>query len=203
MTETKLIAIEGASGTGCTTQARILVKSLRSLGYSVYAARSPYGASPYYAAIEGVHKDRYGEARLINGNTLLALTVADRIFHWQDCLLPALDSDYHYIVLDRWHKSTVAYQSLTSSYDSDYIYSTLKMNVPDADISVVLDSEDGYALFNILDKDEVSSLDMDTSFQMRARNNFRRLYPQQLIAVDTLVEKTSNDILDRVLSTDF
>jgi dTMP kinase len=102
----KFITFEGLDGSGKSTQAEKLARSLRARGHSVTVTREP-GGTPAGERIREVllHSATSGLAPL----TELALMFASRAQHIHEVILPAL-AEGRIVLCDRFTDSTEAYQ---------------------------------------------------------------------------------------------
>jgi dTMP kinase len=102
----KFITFEGLDGSGKSTQAEKLARSLRARGISVTVTREP-GGTPTGEKIREVllHSATSGLSSL----TELALMFASRAQHIHEVILPAL-SEGRVVLCDRFTDSTEAYQ---------------------------------------------------------------------------------------------
>ena len=98
------IVIEGLDGSGKTTQAKLLARSLRKSQDAVFTAEPSRGKIGKFIR----HRILYGEKRVPNAVEAL-LFAADRIDHVQNEVLPAL-SKGSVVVSDRYLFSSLAYQ---------------------------------------------------------------------------------------------
>ena len=99
------ICIEGLDGCGKTTQARLLVKKLRQMGFdAVYTAEPSCGKIGLFIKKYCLH----GEKR-VSVVVEALLFAADRFEHIENEILPALDKG-KIVVSDRYIYSSLAYQ---------------------------------------------------------------------------------------------
>jgi dTMP kinase len=100
------ITLEGIDGCGKSTQARLLAKELRRMGYDVVLTREP-GGTPLGKKLRPIllHPDS-----IICPEAELLLYLADRAQHVKTVILPALE-DYQIVISERFADSTIAYQA--------------------------------------------------------------------------------------------
>lgn len=130
----KFIAFEGIDGSGKTTQAKMLAKGLKTLGYDVVLTREPGGTEKGKAIRElALDKEVGGK----DPKLALFLFLADRRLHLLEVIQPALGSG-KIVICDRYEGSTLAYQVFAGGLDfkqvrafNDYITDGL---VPDLTI---------------------------------------------------------------------
>lgn len=102
----KFITFEGLDGSGKSTQAEKLARSLRARGVSVTVTREPGGTATGEKIREVLlHSATSGLSSL----TELALMFASRAQHIHEVILPAL-ADGRVVLCDRFTDSTEAYQ---------------------------------------------------------------------------------------------
>jgi dTMP kinase len=100
-----LICVEGLDGCGKTTQAKLLVKRLRKMGYdAVYTAEPSRGKIGKFIRKYCLH----GEKR-ISAIIEALLFAADRFEHVENEIVPALNEG-KIVVSDRYVYSSLAYQ---------------------------------------------------------------------------------------------
>lgn len=101
------ITVEGPDGSGKSTQARMLVESLRARGMPVLATREP-GGTPVGEAVRDIvlHK----EAMPATPTTVALLYATSRSELVRTVIQPALEAGTT-VVADRYADSTIAYQS--------------------------------------------------------------------------------------------
>jgi dTMP kinase len=99
------ICVEGLDGCGKTTQAKILVRKLRRMGYNtVYTAEPSHGKIGKFIKRYCLH----GEKR-VSSIVEALLFAADRYEHVENEIIPAL-KDGKIVVSDRYMYSSLAYQ---------------------------------------------------------------------------------------------
>ncbi len=99
-----LIVIEGIDGAGKSTQARILLRKLKSLGYNAVTSREPTRGK-WGLEIKKLAK----RPDSLSPEEELALFIRDREENVEENLKPAL-SRKKVVILDRYYFSTIAYQ---------------------------------------------------------------------------------------------
>jgi thymidylate kinase len=106
-------------------------------------------------------------------NTLLELFIRDRDWHWRN-QVSEMGYDGTWVVSDRWHYSTMVYQSLTTEQSVFAIESQLRTVAPHADLTVVLDMETTVAESRMAAR-ERDAFEKDTSLQFKVRWKYREL----------------------------
>lgn len=103
----KFIVIEGLDGAGTTTQTQLVKQAIIDLGKTVLVTKEPY-EGPFHDLIR----------KIISGDpeyqkyksSLLWLYMADRRYHLDSLILPALEK-YDFVISDRYIQSSMAYQA--------------------------------------------------------------------------------------------
>jgi len=103
-TRGRLLVLEGADGSGKSTQARLLARRLREAGHEVVETREPH-ACPAGERIRAMA--RAGEA--VSPEQELAWFLEQRRVHVREVIEPALAAG-RVVVCDRYTLSSVAYQ---------------------------------------------------------------------------------------------
>ncbi len=125
-----IVAIEGIDGAGKTTQAKRLVRFLRSKGVA-----AEYTSEPTGSALGRMIKSylRRGGA---NPHLLALLFAADRIYHLNKVVNPMLERG-QVVVCDRYLYSSYAYQGVMTG--SPLWVREINKMAPHPDIAVLLD----------------------------------------------------------------
>lgn len=109
------IAIEGIDGAGTTTQSKILHDKLLSENFKSFWTCEP-STGPIGSMIRQFLSGRIGTSSLttdvMSNKTLACLFAADRYDHLQCTILPMLKTSN--VITDRYHLSTLAYQTTNS-----------------------------------------------------------------------------------------
>ncbi|MBI1745299.1 MAG: dTMP kinase [Acidobacteria bacterium] len=105
-TRGKFITFEGVEGSGKSTQLRLLETYLREKGIAVAVTREP-GGTAFGRQLRRVLLDERGPARAPIAEMLLYL--ADRYQDLHEIIEPGLQAG-KFILCDRYHDATVAYQ---------------------------------------------------------------------------------------------
>lgn len=100
------IVVEGADGVGSTTQAKLLVERLNSIG-----VESLFTAEPSGGEIGALARKMLKTGSQQTPETLALLFAADRLQHYHSEIAPALERGIT-VVSDRYVLSSLVYQSL-------------------------------------------------------------------------------------------
>jgi len=111
------IVFEGLDGSGSSTQMDLLVKNLKSLGYSAFGTKEPTNN-----IVGGLIRGQLTHDWKAGMECLQLLFAADRAHHLDKEIVPALKQG-KIIISDRYYFSTIAFGSL--ELDKDWL---LKLN---------------------------------------------------------------------------
>jgi dTMP kinase len=127
----RFIVIEGADGTGTTTQADRLVAALKAQGLEALRTAEPsegaIGKLVRKRLGEGIHDD-------LGWQALALMFAADRLDHVAREIEPALEAG-RWVVSDRYTLSSLVYQSL--HVDTEWVRA-LNQHAPPPDVTLVL-----------------------------------------------------------------
>ena len=135
-----LVVLEGADGSGTTTQAERLAEGLRALGLRVYVTREPTSGlvGSLLRRVLTRELDVEGPRR---DDILALLFAADRLDHLEAEILPNL-LDGVTVISDRYDLSSLAYQSATAPDESAEVIPWLRAinrHARRPDLTLVLD----------------------------------------------------------------
>lgn len=161
------VVIEGIDGSGKTYSARKLVQLLREYGEEAMFTYEPYKAKQL---------NNYGLEHNLPQEYFLGLMVADRAYHVQTVIEPALQAGVH-VICDRFVYSNIAYQGY-GGLDIDTIVELNKIATRglEPDIVFYLNIPPKRALKNIIERDGTPSMDLD--FIERVANGYKQLAKQ-------------------------
>jgi len=184
-----LICIEGLDGAGKTTQAKILVESLRAKGYdAIYTAEPTRGRIGQFIKKYCLH----GEKRLSSVVEAL-LFAADRFEHVEKEILPALASG-KIVVSDRYVYSSIAYQG-AAGLSLDWIR-LVNQHAVKPDLAIFIDVEPEIVVQRLKPK---KSLMENIETQRRVREVYLKLVESgELCRVDG--NKAEKAVADEILS---
>ena len=163
------VALEGADGSGKSTQARLLTERLRAEGHEVVATREP-GATPAGAVIRSLV---LGEGD-IDRRTEALLVAADRAEHVAKVVRPALARGA-VVVSDRYIPSSLAYQGMARGLGVEAV-ERLSAEATDGlepDLVVVLDVDQEVARARLATAPD--RLEREPAFQEAVRRAYREL----------------------------
>src|ERR1700677_2647202 len=130
----RFITLEGGEGAGKSTQARMLADALCDLGLPVLLTREPGGAPGAEFLRETLLSGRIDWSP--DAETMLH--VAARMEHVAKTIRPAIEAGT-WVVCDRFHDSTMAYQGYGQGVDLGMIEALAGMIGIVPDLTIVLD----------------------------------------------------------------
>jgi dTMP kinase len=171
----RLITLEGGEGAGKSTQARMLADALCTLGLPVLRTREPGGAPGAELLREMLlsgHIDWTGAAETM-------LHVAARMEHVARTIRPAIDAGT-WVVCDRFHDSTMAYQGYGLGVDRGMIEALGAMVGIVPELTLVLDVPREVALARLRGRGGVDDRyeRLDDAFHRRVNEGFREIAAQ-------------------------
>ncbi len=133
------ITFEGGEGVGKSTQAKMLMKNLTNIGISATTTREP-GGTPKAEAIREFILSGKSEQWGVNAEAILFACA--RLNHVNDFIAPNLKYG-RWVISDRFHDSTRAYQGLTGGVDEKLIgvLEKLALNSYQPDLTILLDMD--------------------------------------------------------------
>jgi dTMP kinase len=168
----RLITLEGGEGAGKSTQARLLADALCELGLPVLRTREPGGA-PGAEFLRGI---------LLSGQidwsprAETMLHVAARMEHVARTIRPAIEAG-SWVVCDRFHDSTMAYQGYGQGVDRAMIATLADMIGIEPDLTLVLDVPREVALRRLRRRGAADDRyeRLDDGFHQRVTDGFREI----------------------------
>src|ERR1700679_8334 len=134
MAERRFITLEGGEGAGKSTQARMLADALCDLGLPGLLTREPGGAPGAEFLRETLLSGRIDWSPAAE----TMLHVAARMEHVAKTIRPAVEAGT-WVVCDRFHDSTMAYQGYGQGFDRGMIEALGTMVGIVPDLTLVLD----------------------------------------------------------------
>ncbi len=197
----KFITFEGGEGTGKSTQAKLLVDRLATLGITSVLTREP-GGSTVAEIIR--HVILSGAAKPLGAEAEAMLFAAARDDHLTQTIRPALERG-EWVICDRFSDSTRVYQGVLGQVDPRLITRLEKITVGDTkpDLTLVLDVPATIGLARAKARRGTAQSDRfeseDFAFHERLREAYRQLAISEsdrctLIDAGQTPDKVANDI---------
>jgi dTMP kinase len=198
----RLITLEGGEGAGKSTQARLLADALCELGFSVVRTREPGGAPGAEFLREVLLSGQINWSAAAE----TMLHVAARMEHVARTIRPAIEAG-SWVVCDRFHDSTMAYQGYGLGVDRGMIEAlgTMVSMVPD--LTLVLDVPREVALARLSRRGAADDRyeRLNDEFHRRVLEGFREIAARsRCVLVDAAqdaraVHKTVMEAVQRLL----
>jgi dTMP kinase len=171
----RLITLEGGEGAGKSTQARMLADALCDLGIPVLRTREPGGAPGAEFLREVLLSGRIDWSA--GAETMLH--VAARMEHVAKTIRPAIEAGT-WVVCDRFHDSTMAYQGYGQGFDRGMIEALGTMVGIVPDLTIVLDVPREVALARLRQRGAVDDRyeRLNDEFHQRVNDGFRVIATQ-------------------------
>ena len=177
MTQGRFISFEGIDGSGKSTQAKLLAKTLGGLGYDVVLTREPggsVGAEEIRALVLQGDPDRW------SAESEILLFTAARRDHMEKTILPALNAG-KIVICDRFADSTRMYQGLSRGDLRDLVDELHSLMIPqDPDLTVLIDLDPKLGLSRAKARNTVEERfeDFGVALQEKMRIGFLNLAEQ-------------------------
>ena len=202
MTQGRFISFEGIDGSGKSTQAKLLAKTLSELGHDVVLTREPggsVGAEEIRALVLQGDPDRW------SAESEILLFTAARRDHMEKTILPALDQGKT-VICDRFADSTRMYQGLSRGDLRrlvDELHSLMIPRDPDLTILIDLDPKLGLTRAKARNTVEERFEDFGIPLQEKMRIGFLDLaqqFAQRFRVIDGLrdIDDVAKDVLSAV-----
>jgi len=171
----RLITLEGGEGAGKSTQARMLADALSGLGLPVLRTREPGGAPGAEFLRELLLSGRIDWSP--EAETMLH--VAARMEHVAKTIRPAIDAGT-WVVCDRFHDSTMAYQGYGLGVDRAMIEALGAVIGMTPDLTIVLDVPRAVALTRLRRRGAANDRyeRLNDAFHHRVTEGFRAIAAQ-------------------------
>jgi dTMP kinase len=171
----RLITLEGGEGAGKSTQARMLADALCDLGLPVLRTREPGGAPGAEFLREVLLSGRIDWSAAAE----TMLHVAARLEHVARTIRPAVEAGT-WVVCDRFHDSTMAYQGYGLGVDRGMIEALGTMVGIVPDLTLVLDVPRDVALARLRERGSVDDRyeRLNEAFHTRVSAGFREIATQ-------------------------
>ena len=202
MTKGRFISFEGIDGSGKSTQAKVLARTLTDLGHDVVLTREPggsIGAEEIRALVLQGDPDRW------SAESEILLFTAARRDHLEKTILPALGAG-KIVICDRFADSTRMYQGLSRGDLRtlvDELHTLMIPRNPDLTVLIDLDPKLGLSRAKARNTVEERFEDFGIPFQENMRVGFLNLaeeYADRFRVIDGLrdIDVIAADVLDVV-----
>jgi dTMP kinase len=177
VTQGRFISFEGIDGSGKSTQAKLLAKTLGDLGYDVVLTREPggsVGAEEIRALVLQGDPDRW------SAESEILLFTAARRDHMEKTILPALNAG-KIVICDRFADSTRMYQGLSRGDLRNLVDELHNLMIPqDPDLTVLIDLDPKLGLSRAKARNTVEERfeDFGVTLQEKMRIGFLNLAEQ-------------------------
>jgi len=169
----KFITFEGGEGTGKSTQARLLSKSLSSINEKNLLTREP-GGTKISDKIRKILVE--GKNRNISSDVELLLIYASRHQHLKEKIIPSLKEKT--VICDRYIHSTISYQFDIKNFAKklDFFHQNFAFNLmPDLTILLDLAPDVGLKRSLKIKNKETRFENKDKIYHEKIRKNFLKL----------------------------
>ena len=186
MTLGHFISFEGIDGSGKSTQAKVLTKTLGDLGHHVVLTREPGGS---IGAEEIRRLVLQGDPDRWSAESEILLFTAARRDHLEKTILPALDAG-KIVICDRFADSTRMYQGLSRGDLRTLVDELHGLMIPrDPDLTVLIDLDPKLGLSRAKSRNTVEERfeDFGISLQEKMRVGFLNLaeeYTERFRVID-------------------
>ena len=169
----RFITFEGGEGAGKSSQLRRLGEALEARGIAVHLTREP-GGSPAAEDIRALLVS--GDVARWTPQTELLLHYGARMEHVETVVRPALE-DGKWVLCDRFHDSTVAYQGYGHGIDVGLIADLHRLLLGEflPDLTFILDVPVAQGLARARSRGEDRYERMDPEFHERLRQGFLKI----------------------------
>jgi dTMP kinase len=186
VTRGHFISFEGIDGSGKSTQAKVLTKTLEDLGHNVVLTREPGGS---IGAEEIRRLVLQGDPDRWSAESEILLFTAARRDHLEKTILPALDAG-KIVICDRFADSTRMYQGLSRGDLRTLVDELHSLMIPrDPDLTVLIDLDPKLGLTRAKSRNTVEERfeDFGISLQEKMRVGFLNLaeeYAERFRVID-------------------
>ena len=202
MTQGRFISFEGIDGSGKSTQAKLLAKTLGNLGYDVVLTREPGGS---VGAEEIRALVLQGDPYRWSAESEILLFTAARRDHMEKTILPALNAG-KIVICDRFADSTRMYQGLSRGDLRNLVDELHNLMIPqDPDLTVLIDLDPKLGLSRAKARNTVEERfeDFGVALQEKMRIGFLNLaeqYANRFRVIDGLrdIDDIAEDVFNVV-----
>ena len=147
----RFITFEGGEGVGKSTQVKRLLTRLNRMDIAAVRTREP-GGTPKAEAVRAFILQ--GRSEPWGAGAEAVLFAAARFDHVNQLIAPSLEAG-RWVISDRFHDSTRAYQGLTGGVDDKLIrgLETLALNGRNPDLTVILDMDPEVAFRRVQERE--------------------------------------------------
>ncbi len=181
----RFVTFEGGEGVGKSTQARRLVAALATRSVEAVRTREPGGTPRAEAVRSFILK---GTSEGWGAGAEAVLFAAARLDHVRQLIAPSLDAG-KWVVSDRFHDSTRAYQGLTGGVDERLISALeeLALDGRSPDLTIVLDMDPDAAFRRLAER--ASEFDAPDRFEREDIDWHRRLREAFLLIAEANADR--------------
>ncbi len=205
----KFITFEGGEGVGKSTQVKSLLHNLTKVGISALRTREP-GGTPKAEAIRSFILQGKSEQWGVSAEAILF--AAARLNHINELIAPNLKHS-RWVISDRFHDSTRAYQGLTGGVNELLIgaLEKLALNSHQPDLTILLDMDPAIAFERVAKRDAENGLvgasdrfeRENLDWHKRLRDNFLEIAKNNpnrivIISAEQSEEKLAKNVWDVV-----
>ncbi len=205
----RFITFEGGEGVGKSTQAKLLAKNLMRIGITVTRTREP-GGTPKGEAIRKFILS--GKSEQWGAEAEAILFAAARLDHVNELIAPNIEHGC-WVICDRFHDSTRAYQGLTGGVDENLIgaLEKLALNSYQPDLTILLDMDPKIAFERVEKREKEFGVNAKPDrfekenilWHQKLRENFLQIAknnPDRFVIIDANLdeEKLAKKIWDEV-----
>lgn len=179
-----LIALEGIDGSGKSSQARRLARTLTVRGIEVVIFREP-GDSVYGDRL----REQFEHGRTVSPEEEKRLFVEDRRIDVRDNIAPSLEAG-RVVILDRYYFSTMAYQGALG-LDPEELRAENEAFAPRPDLTLVLDVPSHTGVSRIRARRDVPDSYEHADYLASVRDLFRSFCDGDVICVDASADEAT------------
>ncbi len=185
--DARFITFEGGEGVGKSTQVKLLLSRLERAGISGVRTREP-GGTPKAEAIRSFILQGHCEPWGTGAEAVLF--AAARLDHVNKLIAPNLENG-SWVVSDRFHDSTRAYQGLTGGVDEKLIdaIEDLALNGYEPELTIVMDMDPKFAFERVEQRAKESGIPVSSDRFERENIDWH----QQLRQAFLLIAKNNPD----------
>jgi len=199
----RFITFEGGEGVGKSTQVKRLVAALGRHSIAAVRTREP-GGTPKAEAIRSLILQGRSESWGVGAEAVLF--AAARLDHVSQLIAPSLAAG-KWVISDRFHDSTRAYQGLTGGVDDKLIRAleVLALDGHAPDLTLILDMDPVHAFERVAQRDTEAGIPVDRfekediEWHRRLRDAFleiARANPERCVVIDA--DRSEDELEDAI-----